>query len=89
MATKTYDIPISFTDPAINGGAPTPGELEVTGFASSGPNGLVASMTLDSFTYQPLGSAAADSGSTLALLALGAGGVIALRQRRKADAAQG
>jgi hypothetical protein len=80
MASIGGSIPITFTDPSINGGVPTNGMLMVTDTA--GP-GFVAKVQLDSFTYNST-AAVPDSGSTLALLAMGAGGVIALRQRRKA-----
>jgi hypothetical protein len=79
-ATISGTIPITFTDLSINGGATTNGTLMVT--STAGP-GIFAQVTLDSFTYNST-AAVPDSGSTLALLAMGAGGVIALRQRRKA-----
>ena len=72
-------IPITFSDPSINGGATTNGMLMVTDTA--GP-GRTAEVQLDSFTYNT--ASVPDQGSTLALLAMGAGGVIALRRRRKA-----
>lgn len=78
--TLSGTIPITFTDPSINGGATTNGMLMVTDTAGPGFN---AEVQLDSFTYKST-AALPDSGSTLALLAMGAGGVIALRQRRKA-----
>ena len=75
-------IPIFFKDLHINGGAPTSGSLVVTVGA--------ASIDLDSFTYtsntpdQRVNSIP-DQGSTLALLAMGAGGVLALRRWRAAQ----
>jgi hypothetical protein len=66
----TGSIPIFFTDPNINGGRSTSGFLEVTV--------TVEAVQLDSFTYNT-----PDQGSSLALLAMGAGGVLALRHRRK------
>jgi hypothetical protein len=85
-ASLTGTIPIFFKDLHINGGAPTEGSLEVT--VSAGGR---AEIQLDSFTYQ--GSSPTildrgsidsipDGGSTLALLALGAGGVVSLRRWR-------
>jgi hypothetical protein len=67
-------IPIFFKDLHINGGARTSGSLEVT---VSGAN-----IILDSFTYNS--RAVPDQGSTLALLAMGAGGILALRRWRAA-----
>jgi protein with PEP-CTERM/exosortase system signal len=71
-------IPIFFKDLHIKGGAPTEGLLEVT---VSG--GLIQ---LDSFTYnsntQVASRSVPDQGSSLALLATGAGGVLALRRLR-------
>jgi hypothetical protein len=74
-------IPIFFKDLHINGGAPTEGFLEVTVSPFD--------IQLDSFTYNDPSFHAAnatavpDQGSSLALLAMGAGGVLALRHRRK------
>jgi hypothetical protein len=81
--TLTGSIPIFFKDLHINGGAPTEGSLEVT----VGP----LQIQLDSFTYTTPGQgsrslAVPDHGSTLALLAMGAGGVLALRRWRAAQA---
>jgi hypothetical protein len=80
----TGSIPIFFKDLHINSGAPTTGLLEVTVSPSGG-------VQLDSFTYTSNTpgagrrvSAVPDEGSTLALLAMGAGGVLALRRRRVA-----
>ena len=76
-------IPIFFKDLHINGGAPTQGSLEVTVFPRE--------ILLDSFTYtsntsvQGASRAVPDQGSSLALLAMGAGGVLALRRWRAAQ----
>jgi hypothetical protein len=67
----TGKIPISFTDPDINGGRLTAGFLGVTV--------TVDRVQLDSVTYNT-----PDRGSSLALLAMGAGGVLALRRWRAA-----
>jgi len=75
-------IPIFFKDLHTNGGAPTEGFLEVT---VSG-----AHIYLDSFTYnsntptpaQTLSHTVPDQGSSLALLAMGAGGILAFRRWR-------
>jgi len=72
----TGSIPLSFRDRHINGGAPTTGLLEVTVSAA------FAEVHLDSFTYDT--RALPDQGSSLALLAMGAGGVLALRRWRAA-----
>jgi hypothetical protein len=75
-------IPIFFKDLHINGGAPTSGSLEVTVFGNH------AEIRLDSLTYTSntafnrRGVAVPDQGSSLALLATGAVGVMALRRRR-------
>jgi hypothetical protein len=69
----TGSIPIFFKDLHINGGARTRGSLEVT---VSGAN-----ISLDSLTYT---STTPDQGSSLALLAMGAGGILALRRWRAA-----
>ena len=81
----TGSIPIFFKDLRINGGAPTRGSLEVTVSASLyiGP----AEIQLDSLTYNAAapGSGLAtipDEGSSLALLAMGAGGILAFRRWR-------
>jgi hypothetical protein len=69
-------IPIFFQDLHINGGAPTRGSLEVTvNFFQ---------IQLDSLTYNTRNNVP-DQGSTLALLAMGAGGVLALRRWRGAQ----
>jgi hypothetical protein len=81
-ASLMGSIPISFKDLHINGGALTKGSLEVTVFAA--PGSALNNNTriqLDSFTYNT-----PDEGSTLALLAMGAVGILALRQRRAAQA---
>jgi hypothetical protein len=76
-------IPIFFKDLHINGGAPTRGSLEVTV--------NVFEIQLDSFAYTsniavegPI-RAVPDQGSSLALLAMGAGGILALRRWRAAQ----
>jgi hypothetical protein len=71
----TGSIPIFFKDLHINGGAPTNGSLEVT------VEGLNHKIQLDTFTYNT-----PDQGSSLVLLALGAGGVLAVRRWRAARA---
>lgn len=84
-AKLTGSIPITFSgNPFINGGAPTIGSLEVTVIGQLIPADV--QVDLDSFTYDKTAASLPDQGSTLALLALGVGGVIALRQRRKAAA---
>jgi hypothetical protein len=69
-------IPITFTDQGINNGAPTKGSLEVTVSGLHPP----ATIQLDSLTFH-----IPDNGSSLALLALGVGGVLALRRWRAAQ----
>jgi hypothetical protein len=83
-------IPIFFKDLHINGGAPTEGSLEAT--VSIGGK---VEIQLDSFTYTsntPVAgsriAAVPDQGSTLALLAMGAGGVLALRRFRAKTATE-
>ena len=76
-------IPVFFKDLHINGGAPTRGSLEVT----VGPISPHGGIQLDSLTYNtPVAgrrvSAVPDEGSTLALLAMGAGGILAFRRWR-------
>ena len=71
-------IPISFKDLHINGGRLTAGSLEVTVSA------LQTQIQLDSFTYNTRENLP-DQGSSLALLAMGAGGILALRRRRAAQ----
>ena len=75
--TFTGSIAILFKDLHINGGALTAGSLEVTVF---GPRPEVR---LDSLTYEAHG--VRDQGSSLALLAMGAGGILALRRLRTAQ----
>ena len=75
----TGSIPLFFKDLHINGGAPTKGFLTVTVFTTR--------VDLDSFSYNtPLQGASLatipDQGSSLALLAMGAGGILALRRWR-------
>jgi hypothetical protein len=76
-------IPIFFKDLHINGGAPTTGSLEVTVYPG-------AVIQLDSLTYtsntldHSSSRAVPDQGSSLPLLAMGAGGVLALRRSRAA-----
>jgi MYXO-CTERM domain-containing protein len=71
-------IPIFFKDLHINGGAPTRGALQVTVSANY--------IVLDTLTYntpvQFSSRTVPDNESSLALLAMGAGGVLALRRRR-------
>jgi hypothetical protein len=79
----TGSIPIFFKDLHINGGAPTSGSLQVTVIGGE--------IQLDSFTYnsntaiQGSTRTVPDNGSSLALLAMGAGGILALRRRRAAQ----
>ena len=75
----TGSIPIFFKDLRINGGTRTNGFLEVTVSVGGGYK-----IQLDSFTYNS-GSAVPDQGSSLALLAMGAGGVLAFRRWRAAQ----
>jgi hypothetical protein len=81
----TGSIPIFFKDLNINRGAPTFGSLQVTVFP--------AYIRLDSFTYNTpaqvltgAGATVPDQGSSLALLAIGAGGILAFRRWRRAQA---
>jgi hypothetical protein len=69
-------IPITFKDLHINNGALTKGSLEVT-VSSAGSQFGKAAVQLDSFTYNT-----PDQGSSLVLLAMGAGGILALRRWR-------
>ena len=81
--TLTGSIPLFFKDLHINGGAPTKGSLEVTVSSRFGTE-----IQLDSFTYNTPGQGSRpvpDQGSSLALLAMGAGGVLALRRWRAAQ----
>jgi hypothetical protein len=73
-------IPVFFKDLHINGGAPTRGLLEVT-------VGTGVGIQLDSLTYNTSGPGSRlatipDGGSGLALLAMGAGGMLAFRRWR-------
>jgi hypothetical protein len=68
----TGTIPIFFRDPDINGDRLTRGFLEVTVSVDGG-------VVLETFTYN-----IPENGSSLALLAMGAGGVLALRRWRAA-----
>jgi hypothetical protein len=83
----TGAIPIFFKDLHINGGAPTSGLLQVTVSVID----AAAKVQLDSFTYtsttlNPTSShTVPDQSSSLALLAIGAGGVLALRRWRAAQ----
>jgi hypothetical protein len=74
----TGSIPLSFKDLHINGGALTTGLLQVTVSTRHG-----ADVRLDSFTYNDI-PITPDRGSSLSLLAMGAGGVLALRRSRSA-----
>jgi hypothetical protein len=64
----------------INRGKLTAGSLQVTVFAGFGFPDSGAKIQLDSFTY-----ATPEHGSSLALLAMGAAGLVALRQWRDAQ----
>jgi hypothetical protein len=72
-------IPIFFKDLHINGGAQTAGSLEVTVSSQARFDGN-PKIQLDSLTYNA--SNLPDQGSSLALLAMGAGGILALRRWR-------
>ena len=78
-------IPLFFKDLRINGGAPIKGSLQVT-VSTRDPHD--AEIQLDSFSYntptavERSGLTVPDQGSSLALLAMGAGGVLALRRWR-------
>jgi len=88
--TLTGSISIFFKDLHINGGTPTSGSLEVTVFSIGSLDGRPL-IQLDSLTYNTLGqgsrlaAAVPDQGSSLALLAMGGGGVLALRRWRAAQ----
>jgi len=79
----TGSIPITFKDLNINGGALTKGSLEVT-VATNGAAGGDPKVQLDSFNYNTR-ERVPDQDSSLALLAMGAGGILALRRRRVAQ----
>jgi hypothetical protein len=76
----TGSIPIFFKDLHINGGKPTGGSLQVSAFPTE--------IHLDSLTYSSNTPVAwssrtvPDQGSSLAILAMGADGVLALRRCR-------
>jgi hypothetical protein len=75
----TGSIPIFFKDLHINNGAPTSGSLEITVTTDN--------IQLDSFTYTSTtpdqkANSVPDQGSSLALLAIGAGGILAFRRWR-------
>ncbi len=74
-------IPITFRDLHINNGALTEGSVEVT-VTVFGPHGP-AEIELDSLTYNTPDNVP-DQGSSLTLLAMGAGGILALRRWRAA-----
>ena len=70
-------IPITFTgDPRINNGLATPGFVDVTVTDGWGD----VKINIDSYSYDSV----PDQTSTLGLLALGAGGLLALRRSRLA-----
>ncbi len=75
--TLIGSIPITFRDLHINNGKLTSGSVEVT--VTPGR------VQLDSFTYNNT-PATPDNGSSLALLAMGAGGILAFRRWRAAQA---
>jgi hypothetical protein len=81
-------IPIFFKDLHINGGKPTAGSLEVTVSAGDRLHGS-PTIQLDDLTYNTPGQQSSlsvpDHGSSLALLAMGAGGILALRRWRAAQ----
>jgi len=72
----TGSIPISFRDLHINNGKLTSGSVEVTVTPDK--------VQLDSFTYNNT-PATPDNGASLALLAMGAGGILAFRRWRAAQ----
>jgi hypothetical protein len=73
-------IPVFFKDLHINGGALTKGSLEVTVFGKAAVEASEAKVQLDSVTFNT-----PENGSSLALLAMGATGVLALRRWRAAQ----
>jgi hypothetical protein len=75
----TGSIPLHFNDLHINGGARTSGLLQVTVSTRGLHN---AKVRLDGFTYN---THIPDGESSLALLAMGAGGILALRRWRAAQ----
>jgi len=82
-SSLTGSIPITFKDMNINGGALTKGSLLVT-VSTNFAAGFDPKVQLDSFTYNTRENVP-DQGSSLALLALGASGVLALRRLRTAQ----
>ena len=86
IVSVTKALKIRFSDPSVNGGALTDGLLQVTADARPVNLHTVRSFViLNSFSYNVnMPAAVPEGGSTLALLALGAGGVMAFRRRRKA-----
>ena len=81
----TGSIPLFFKDLHINGGAPTNGVLQVTVSTRDGAEIDLNSFTYTSNTPDQRVNSIPDQGSTLALLAMGAGGVLALRRWRGAQ----
>ncbi len=79
-ASVTGLIPIFFRDLHINNGKLTEGWLEVSAFAPLTSPSSGAEVRLDGLTYNT-----PDQGSSLALLAMGAGGVLALRRWKAAQ----
>ncbi len=110
QASATYLNPITFSDPAINGGAMTGGYLEVYAFSNAGnfatiTNGIVQGgshlVQLTRLVFDDASTMRPDAmnvsttetytefvpePSSLALLALGAGGLMARRKREQAAA---
>jgi hypothetical protein len=73
----TGSIAVSFKDLHINNGALTKGSLEVTVLAGFSPLGSGTKVQLDNLSFN-----VPDQGPSLALLAMGASGVLALRRWR-------
>ena len=82
--TKTLNI--RFSDPSVNGGAITDGLLQLTADVHTvNLHQTRSQITLNSFSYNiNMPAGVPEGGSTLALLALGAGGVMAFRRSKKA-----